>query len=88
MLLLLARGRTAVAVLLVALQLLPPQWPLLWQEGAPLGAAVGPVVSALALTSYLYVLLAHWLAFVTHDDGAAGARSVSKAGGAFGTARP
>ena len=85
-LLLLARGRTAVAVLLVALQLLPPQWPLLWQESAPLGAAVGPVVSVLALTSYFYVLLAHWLAFVTHDD-AAEAGGASKPGAAFRRAR-
>jgi alpha-1,2-mannosyltransferase len=85
-LLLLSRGRTAVAVLLVALQLLPPQWPLLWQEGAPLGAAVGPVVAALALTSYLYVLLAHWLAFLTHD-GPTEAHTSSKPRAAFETAR-
>nr|WP_166395552.1 glycosyltransferase 87 family protein [Rubrobacter marinus] len=78
-LLLLARGRTAVAVLLVALQLLPPQWPLLWQEGAPLGETVGPVISTLALTSYLYVLLAHWLAFLTHHR-AAETSGVPKAG--------
>ena len=87
-LLLLARGRTALAVLLIALQLLPPQWPLLWQGGAPLGAAFGPVVSILALTSYFYVLLAHWLAFLTHGDGSAGARGASKPGAAFETARP
>ncbi len=87
-LLLLSRGRTALAVLLVALQLLPPQWPLLWQEGAPLGAAVGPTVSVLALTSYFYVLLAHWLAFLTHGDGSAEDRGASKPGGAFERARP
>ena len=87
-LLLLARGRTALAVLLVSLQLLPPQWPLLWQEGASLGSAAGPTVSILALTTYLYVLLAHWLAFLTHGDGAAEASDVPKAaGGTFETAR-
>lgn len=86
-LLLLARGRTAVAVLLVALQLLPPQWPLLWQPGAPLGAAVGPTLSILALTTYLYVLLAHWLAFFTHGDGEPEERASPKAGGAFESTR-
>ena len=86
-LLLLARGRTSLAILLVALQLLPPQWPLLWQEGAPLGAAVGPVVSVLALTSYFYVLLAHWLAFLTHGGRTAETPGARKSGAAFDTAR-
>ena len=86
-LLLSARGRTALAVLLVALQLLPPQWPLLWQEGAPLGAAVGPVVSVLALTSYFFVLVAHWLALLTHGDGTAEAPGARKPEAAFDTAR-
>ena len=86
-LLLLARGRTALAILLVALQLIPPQWPLLWQEGAPLGAAVGPVVSVLALTSYFYVLLVHWLAFLTHGGRTAETPGARKSGAAFDTAR-
>ncbi len=59
-LLLLARGRTAVGFLLLALQTIPPQWPLLWQGD-------GTVVASLALTLYLYSLLAHWLAFLTAD---------------------
>jgi alpha-1,2-mannosyltransferase len=53
-LLLLARGWTAPAVLLLALQAIPGQWPLLWNEQ-------GTVVATLALTLYLYVLIAHWL---------------------------
>lgn len=86
-LLILARGRTALAILLVALQLIPPQWPLLWQSGAPLGAAVGPTLSILALTSYFYVLLAYWLAFFTHRDGATEGKAAPKSGSAFETAR-
>lgn len=73
-LLLLARGRTAVAALLVALQLVPAQWPLLWGEGSPVGGAVGPGVAALALTFYLYVLAAHWIALYS-ASGEEGARA-------------
>src|ERR671912_813528 len=53
-LLLLARGRAAAAFLLLALQSIPAQWPLLWNQR-------GTVVATLALTLYLYILLAHWL---------------------------
>lgn len=53
-LLLLARGMAAPAFLLLALQAIPAQWPLLWNER-------GTVVASLALTLYLFVLLAHWL---------------------------
>jgi alpha-1,2-mannosyltransferase len=53
-LLLLARGMAAPAFLLLALQAIPAQWPLLWNEK-------GTVVASLALTLYLYVLIAHWL---------------------------
>jgi alpha-1,2-mannosyltransferase/arabinofuranan 3-O-arabinosyltransferase len=53
-LLLLARGMAAPAFLLLALQAIPAQWPLLWNEE-------GTVVASLALTLYLYVLIAHWL---------------------------
>lgn len=48
-LLLLARGRVAPALLLLALQLIPPQWPDLWKDE-------GTTLSALALTLYLYIL--------------------------------
>jgi hypothetical protein len=53
-LLLLARGWAAPAFLLLALQTIPGQWPLLWNQQ-------GTVAATLALTLYLYVLLAHWL---------------------------
>src|SRR3712207_8777853 len=56
-LLLLARGWVAPGFLLLALQTIPPQWPLLWQ-------GEGTVVATLALTLYLYVLIAHWLALL------------------------
>lgn len=59
-LLLMARGRAAVALLLLALQFIPPQWPLLWQGD-------GTVAATLALSLYLYILAAHWVAFLTFD---------------------
>ncbi len=57
-LLLLARGRAAPAFLLLALQSIPGQWPLLWNEG-------DTVAATLALTLYLYILIAHWLALLS-----------------------
>jgi alpha-1,2-mannosyltransferase/arabinofuranan 3-O-arabinosyltransferase len=56
-LLLLARGMAAPAFLLLALQAIPAQWPLLWNQR-------GTVVASLALTLYLYILNAHWLALL------------------------
>ncbi len=56
-LLLLARGMAAPAFLLLALQAIPAQWPLLWNER-------GTVAASLALTLYLYILIAHWLALL------------------------
>ena len=53
-LLLLARGWTAPALFLLALQAIPAQWPLLWNDQGTVGATF-------ALTLYLYVLLAHWI---------------------------
>jgi alpha-1,2-mannosyltransferase len=73
-LLLLARGWVAPAFLLLALQAIPGQWPLLWNEQ-------GTVAATLALTLYLYILVAHWLvllfalgrpASVPEPDGAKG----------------
>ncbi len=61
-LLLMARGRTPLALLLLALQFIPPQWPLLWQ-------GKDTALATLALTLYLYVLIAHWLAFLTLGKG-------------------
>ncbi len=56
-LLLLARGWAAPALLLLALQSIPPLWPLLWQ-------GTNTIVATLALTLYLYILIAHWLVFL------------------------
>ena len=60
-LLLVARGRVALAFLLLALQTIPPQWSEPWRSG-------DTVLAALALTFYLYVLIAHWLAFLTERE--------------------
>ena len=57
-LLLLARGRAGQAFLLLALQSIPAQWPLLWNDD-------GTVAASLAMTLYLYILFAHWLVFLT-----------------------
>lgn len=57
-LLLLSRGHTALALLLLALQFVPSQWPQLWQD-------TNGIVAGLALTLYLFILIAHWLAFLT-----------------------
>jgi alpha-1,2-mannosyltransferase len=56
-LLLLARGYAAPAFLLLALQSIPAQWPLIWNSK-------GTVAASLAMTLYLYVLIAHWLALL------------------------
>jgi len=56
-LLLLARGMAAPAFLLLALQSIPAQWPLIWNQR-------GTVLASLAMTLYLFVLIAHWLALL------------------------
>ena len=56
-LLLLARGRAATAFLLLALQAIPAQWPLIWNDR-------GTITASLAMTLYLYILIAHWLALL------------------------
>jgi hypothetical protein len=65
-LVLLAQGRTAPAFLLLALQSIPGQWPLLWNEE-------DTIVASLALTLYLYILIAHWLALLPAAKKPAGA---------------
>ncbi len=69
-LLLLARGMAAPAFLLLALQAIPAQWPLLWNER-------GTVLASLALTLYLYVLIAHWIALMAATKEAAPASEVA-----------
>jgi len=61
-LLLLARGMAAPAFLLLALQSIPAQWPLIWNQR-------GTVVATLAMTLYLYILIAHWLALLAATRG-------------------
>jgi hypothetical protein len=56
-LLLLARGRAPSAFLLLALQFIPAQWPLIWNDR-------GTVTASLAMTLYVYILIAHWLALL------------------------
>jgi alpha-1,2-mannosyltransferase/arabinofuranan 3-O-arabinosyltransferase len=56
-LVLFARGMAAPAFLLLALQAIPAQWPLIWNQK-------GTVVASLALTLYMFVLIAHWLALL------------------------
>jgi hypothetical protein len=43
--------------LLLALQSIPAQWPLIWNDR-------GTVMATLAMTLYLYILIAHWLALL------------------------
>ncbi len=56
--LLLARGKIALAFLLLSLQFIPPSWPELWNDDSTL-------LSAIALTLYTFILLAHWISFLT-----------------------
>ena len=56
-LLLLARGRAPTAFLLLALEAIPAQWPLIWNDR-------GTVAASLAMTLYLYILIAHWIALL------------------------
>ncbi len=60
-LLLLSQGKKAPALFLLVLQSIPPQWPDLWKDE-------GTTLATLALTLYLYILIAHWLAFLTHNE--------------------
>jgi alpha-1,2-mannosyltransferase len=72
-LLLLARGMAAPAFLLLALQSIPAQWPLIWNQR-------GTVVASLAMTLYLYILIAHWLALLAATREPAGAREGTGSG--------
>jgi alpha-1,2-mannosyltransferase len=76
-LLLLARGWVTPAFLLLTLQAIPGQWPLLWNQQQT-------VTATLALTLYLYILLAHWLVLLFAVSEPAG---VPEPGGAKGGER-
>jgi alpha-1,2-mannosyltransferase len=56
-LLLLARGWKSWALLLLALEFVPPVWSEPWRHGST-------VAAAMMLNLYLYILLAHWAVFV------------------------
>lgn len=59
-LILISRGRPSIAFLLLALQTIPSQWPLLWRDdGTPL--------ASLMLTLYLFILFLHWVALLPSD---------------------
>jgi hypothetical protein len=57
-LLLFRRGSVALALLLLALQFIPRDWYMLFSPYRD------TVVAALGLMLYLYILVAHWLAFL------------------------
>jgi alpha-1,2-mannosyltransferase len=65
-LLLIERGRWPLALLLLSLQTFPSEWALLWQEA-------NPVLEALALALYSYILTAHWISFLVTAKKPAGA---------------
>jgi alpha-1,2-mannosyltransferase len=73
MLLLLARGWVAPAFLLLALQAIPGQWPLLWDEQ-------NTIAATLALTLYACILIAHWLVLLFAVKGPAGVPGSAKGG--------
>lgn len=72
-LLLLARGQVAPAFLLLALESIPAQWPLLWSERET-------VVAALALTLYCYILITHWLVLFSASKEPTGSRAIGTGG--------
>jgi alpha-1,2-mannosyltransferase len=72
-LLLLARGMAAPAFLLLALQAIPAQWPLIWNQR-------GTVAASLAMTLYLYILVAHWLALLAATKVPAGVHERAESG--------
>ncbi len=59
-LLLLARGWVVPGFLLLSLQLIPPHWPQFWYGKET-------VVASLALALYFFILVAHWLIFLSFD---------------------
>lgn len=69
--LLLARGWAAPAFLLLCLQAIPGQWPLLWNEQ-------GTAAATFALTLYLYILIAHWLILLFAAKGPTGVPEAAK----------
>ena len=59
-LLLFTKGRTALAVLLISVALIPQQWVGLWEEQHT-------VMASIALALYSYILVLYWVAFLTTD---------------------
>ncbi|MGH3085768.1 MAG: glycosyltransferase family 87 protein [Rubrobacteraceae bacterium] len=56
-LLLVSRGKYLLALLLLALQTIPAQWPILWMNEET-------ILASLMLTLYLYILFLHWVALL------------------------
>ncbi len=55
--LLVSRGHVLLALLLLALQTIPPQWPIVWMND-------DTIFASFMLTLYLYILLIHWWLFL------------------------
>ncbi len=55
--LLISRGHALPALLLLALQTIPPQWPIVWMDD-------DTIFASFMLTLYLYILLIHWWSFL------------------------
>lgn len=58
---LMARGRIPLGLLLLALEFIPAHWPLLW-------AGDDTILATLMMTLYMYILVVHWLAFLTFRE--------------------
>lgn len=61
-LILLSRGRVAVAFLLLALQTIPPQWPLIWDD-------IDAAWASIPISLYFFSLFLHWLALLPSTKG-------------------
>lgn len=56
-LILISRGRVAWAFLLLALQVIPPQWPLIWDD-------IDAAWASIPISLYFFSLFLHWLALL------------------------
>jgi hypothetical protein len=56
-LILIARRRVTLAFLLLALQVIPPQWPLIWDD-------IDAVWASIPISLYFFSLFLHWLALL------------------------
>lgn len=71
-LLLISRGHALPALLLLALQTIPPQWPLVWMND-------DTIFASFMLTLYLPILLIHWCSFLPGEGRKAEAAAEAEA---------